>query len=59
MEWFLLAADQGHGAPQDYTKAMEWFLKTADQRDAGAQLEIDLLYKKDHTVFQDYIIAAA
>ena len=46
--------DEGHGMPQDYSKAMKWYGKAADQGDADAQCHLGSMYVKGHGVPQDY-----
>ena len=36
--------DQGHGVPQDYTKAREWWEKAAARGNAKAQFNLGVIY---------------
>ena len=45
---------QGHGVPQDYTKARQWYEKAAAGGDADAMNDLGLLYEQGLGVPQDY-----
>ncbi len=47
----------GHGATQDYQKAMNWFHLAAAQGNSSAQLAIGKMYSSGKGVAQDYVRA--
>ena len=44
----------GQGVLQDYAEAARWYRRAAEQGDAGAQLNLGVIYGKGHGVAQDY-----
>ena len=51
----LQAAEQG--VRQDDAQAEQWYRKAAEQGNAGAQLNLGVMYGKGHRVRQDYVQA--
>jgi TPR repeat protein len=48
---------EGRGVPRDYAEALRWHRKAADQSNAGAQLNLGLIYVYGQGVPQSHVQA--
>ena len=73
MEWYRIAAEQGHadgqvclgalyaggnGVPQDHVQAAEWYRKAAEQGSSQGEVYLGLLYDTGQGVPEDHVQAA-
>ena len=49
--------DNGRGVPEDDREAVEWYRKAAEQGNAGAQLNLGLMYYRGEGVPENYVDA--